>query len=302
MVNKTIGNPLSWSAQRLAGIGHGIGTAADGIASHDMQRPRVRDIGIEDIRIALRKGVDDFVALRSDVMLAVVLYPLIGLFLAAWVVSSGQYHALFPLLAGFPLVGPVAAVGLYEMSRRRERGEPANWAAILDTLRGAVLGPVILMACLLGVVFFAWLYSAAVIWQATLGSQSYDSFTVLLSDVFNTAAGWRLLVIGTVVGFVLATLALCISIVTFPMLLDRRVGVPVALATSMEVVRRNPATVALWGLIVALTLAIGMIPLFVGLIIALPILGHASWHLYRAAVAEPVPFYPSDADLGRGDL
>lgn len=292
MVNKTIGNPLSWSAQRIAGLGHGIGTATEGIASHDMQRPRVRDIGPEQIRSALRKGLDDFMALRSDVMLAVVLYPVIGLFLAAWVIHSGEYYALFPLLAGFPLLGPVAAVGLYEMSRRREKGEPANWGAVIDTLSGAVLGPVLAMALLLGVVFCAWLYSAALIWQATLGGHSYGSFPQLLSDVFSTINGWRLLVMGTAVGFVFATIALCISIVTFPMLLDRRVGVPVALATSIEVVRRNPGTVALWGLIVAVTLAIGMIPLFVGLIIALPILGHASWHLYREAVADPLPLMP----------
>lgn len=292
MVNKTIGNPLSWSAQRIAGIGRGIGTATDGIASHDMQAPRVREIGPEQIRSALSKGVDDFIALRSDVMLAVVLYPVIGLFLAAWVIHSGEYYTLFPLLAGFPLLGPVAAVGLYEMSRRREQGEPANWGAVIDTLSGVVLGPVLAMALLLGIVFSAWLYSAALIWQATLGGQSYGSFMQLLSDVFSTTNGWRLLVLGMAVGFVFATIALCISVVTFPMLLDRRVGVPVALATSIEVVRRNPGTVALWGLIVAVTLAIGMIPLFVGLIIVLPILGHASWHLYREAVADPLPLMP----------
>lgn len=292
MVNKTIGNPLSWSAQRIAGIGHGIGTATDGIASHDMQAPRVRDIGPDQIRTALRKGVEDFIALRSDVLLAVLLYPVIGLFLAAWVIHSGEYYALFPLLAGFPLLGPVAAVGLYEMSRRREQGEPANWGAVFDTLTGVVLGPVLAVAALLGVVFFAWLYSAALIWQATLGGNSYASLGHLAGDVFTTTEGWRLLVLGMAVGFVFATIALCISIVTFPMLLDRRVGVPVALATSIAVVRRNPGTAALWGLVVAVTLAIGMIPLFVGLIIVLPILGHASWHLYREAVADALPPLP----------
>lgn len=116
MTQKTIGNPLSWGVQGLAGAGRGVEAAVEGIVSHDMTQPEINHIGPADIRIALRNGAEDFVALRSDVISAVLLYPVIGFVLAVWAFSAGQVHLLFPLIAGFPLVGPVAAIGLYEMS------------------------------------------------------------------------------------------------------------------------------------------------------------------------------------------
>ena len=285
MARETIGNPLSWSAQRLAGAGRGLGAAVDGIGSHDLTRPEVRRIGTEDIRMALRKGVEDFAALRSDVIVAVALYPVIGFVLAMWTFNSGQIHLLFPLMAGFALVGPVAAVGLYEMSRRRELGEEANWGAAWSRLTGPVLGPVLMLGLGLLAIFFFWLYTAHAIFAATLGPEPYRSLADFLGDTFTTAAGWAMIAAGIGVGFVFAALVLCISLVSFPMLIDRPVGVPVALATSLEVVRRNPRATALWGLIVAVALVAGMIPFFVGLVVVLPVLGHATWHLYRRAVA-----------------
>lgn len=287
MPDKTIGNPLSWSAQRLAGVGHGLGAAVEGIGSHEMTRPVVNHIGVGDIRAALRKGAEDFAALRSDVIMAVALYPVIGFVLAVWAFNAGQPHLLFPLVAGFPLVGPVAAIGLYEMSRRREAGERTDWRAALGTLTGRVLGPVLSLAFLLAVIFVVWLFAAHTIWAATLGPEPYDSIRVFLRDTLTTSAGWAMILLGMGVGFVFAAVVLCVSLVSFPMLIDRPVGVPVALATSLAVVRRNPGAVALWGLVVAVSLMLGMIPFFAGLIVVLPILGHATWHLYRRAVTWP---------------
>jgi len=284
MHGKTIGNPLSWSAQRLADIGRSAGAAVDGVGSHDMTLPEVNEIGLGDIRAALRKGVEEFAALRTDVITAVALYPVIGFVLAAWALHSGQVHLLFPLAAGFPLVGPVAAIGLYEMSRRREQGEDASWTAALATLTGRVLGPVLSLGCLLAVIFALWLFAAHGIWAATLGPEPYDSLLAFLRATFTTSAGWMMIVIGCGTGFLFAVVVLCVSLVSFPMLIDRPVGVPVALITSLAVARRNPGTTALWGLIVTMSLVLGMIPLFVGLIVVLPILGHATWHLYRRAV------------------
>ena len=289
MTRETIGNPLSWSAQSLAGMGRGIGAAVDGIGSHKIARPVVNRIGPADIRAALRQGASDFVALRSDVVAAVVLYPVIGFALAVWAFNAGQVHLLFPLVAGFPLVGPVAAIGLYEMSRRRELGDETDWRAALTTLRGRVLGPVLMLALLLMAIFVTWLFAAHAIWAATLGPEPNDSLRAFLYDTFTTGAGWAMILIGMGVGFVFAAVVLCISLVSFPMLIDRPVGVPVALATSIEVARRNPGTTALWGLIVAISLLLGMIPFFAGLIVVLPILGHATWHLYRRAVSYADP-------------
>lgn len=286
-MTRTIGNPLSWSAQRLADLGHGLEAAVEGIGSHEMVRPEIKKITMSDVRTALRKGAEDFAALRSDVITLVVLYPVIGLVLAAWTLRDGQVHLLFPLVAGFPLVGPVAAVGLYEMSRRREKDAETNWSAALSTLTGRVLGPVLTLGFLLVVLFVLWLVAAHTIWAATLGPARYDSLSVFLHDALTTGAGWTMILVGMGVGFVFAAVVLCISLVSFPMLIDRPVGVPVALATSLAVARHNPRTTALWGLIVAVTLMLGAIPFFTGLIVVLPILGHATWHLYRRAVAYP---------------
>ncbi|MCZ0963468.1 DUF2189 domain-containing protein [Paracoccus benzoatiresistens] len=289
MPHKTIGNPLSWSAQRLAGMGRGLGAAVDGIGSHEMIQPQVNQIGVSDLRAALRQGAEDFAALRSDVIFAVVLYPVIGFVLAVWAFNAGQVHLLFPLVAGFPLVGPVAAVGLYEMSRRREQGEETDWSAALSTLTGRVMGPVLSLGLLLTAIFVVWLFAAHAVWAATLGPEPYDSLLTFFRDTVTTRPGWAMIIVGCGVGFIFAAVVLCLSLVSFPMLIDRPVGVPVALATSLAVARRNPRTTAIWGLIVALSLVAGMIPLFTGLIVVLPILGHATWHLYRRAVSWPQP-------------
>lgn len=293
MPRETIANPLSWSAQRLVGAGHSLGEALDGIGSHEMARPEINRIGVRDIRAALRKGAGDFAALRTDVIVAMILYPVIGFVLAVWAFNAGQVHLLFPLIAGFPLVGPVAAIGLYEMSRRREQGIETDWGAALATLTGRVLGPVLTLALLLTAIFLVWLFAAHVIWANTLGPATYDSILAFIRDTFTTDAGWTMIGVGIGVGFVFAAVVLCIGLVSFPMLIDRPVGVPVALATSFAVARRNPGTTALWGLIVAVLLVLGSIPLLAGLIVVLPILGHATWHLYRRAVSFPDRATPS---------
>ena len=159
--------------------------------------------------------------------------------------------------------------------------------AALTTLRGRVLGPVLMLALLLMAIFVLWLFAAHAIWAATLGPEPSVGLRAFLSATFTTGAGWAMILIGMAVGFVFAAVVLCISLVSFPMLIDRPVGVPMALATSLAVARQNPGTTALWGLTVAVALLLGMIPFFAGLIVVLPILGHATWHLYRRAVSYP---------------
>jgi len=285
-MTRTIGNPLSWLAGATASAGRGASEATDALRSDLTAPPEIRSLTVGDLRTALRKGADDFMALRSDVLFLIAIYPVIGLVLALLAFNTAQSPMLFPLAAGFTLLGPVAATGLYEMSRQRESGIPTGWGAALRALRAQVLGPVLTLALYLTGIFVIWMFMARFVYDITLGPLPPESLGSFVGDVLTTGAGWQMIVLGMGTGFVFAVAVLVISLVSFTMLIDRRAGLPVAVMTSVAVARRNPRVVAIWGLIVAVSMAIGMIPAFLGLVIVLPVLGHATWHLYRAAVVQ----------------
>lgn len=282
--NKTIGNPASWLLHVFGDASHYARDAAHEIKGEPVTPPKVRQIGAEDIRDALRKGARDFAELRTDVLFIVILYPIIGLCLAAFAFQRDLLPLLFPLMSGFALLGPIAAVGLYEMSRRVEKGEPAGIAAAFDVIRSPAIAAILIVGLGLVLTFVAWMLAAYGVFVLTLGPEPPASPTSFLLDIFTTGAGWTMLIVGCAVGFVFAAATLATTIVSIPLLLHRHVGVRVAIETSLEVTKRNPVTVAAWGAIVALFLIVGSIPLFLGLIFAFPILGHATWHLYRSAV------------------
>jgi uncharacterized membrane protein len=281
---KTIGNPLSWTLGALgSAAGYATVVAAPAAADPDA-RPETRVLLLQDLNHALRKGWEDLAAMRSDVMFACMLYPLMGAVLLGLATQGDLTHLLFPVLSGFALVGPVAALGLYELSRRREAGMPVSWAAMFDVLRSPRFPRIVMLSLVNGVIFMIWLLLADAIHAATLGTERVLSLGALLTDAVTTPAGWAMVVIGTGVGFVLAAAVLAVSVVSFPLLLDRDVSLPVAVMTSVRVARENPVVIAGWGLIVAGLLVVGIVPLLLGLVVVLPLLGHATWHLYRAAV------------------
>lgn len=253
------------------------------VASATHAHPSIRAIEPKDLRDALIKGLEDFCAMPTYAIFIVAIYPIVGLVMIRLTFGYDMLPLVFPLMAGFPLIGPFAAIGMYELSRRREQGLGVSWNALKDFHSTCIWG-IIALGAMLVAMFFAWLGSALLIYRIAFDDWVPPSIGVFASQVFTTLPGWTLIVVGCGVGFVFAVVAFAISVVSFPMLLDRDVGPVEAMLTSVNAVRANPKTMALWGLIVVGSLVIGMLPFFIGLALVLPVLGHATWHLYRKVV------------------
>ena len=284
----TIRNPVEWAVDQLKHVAQAVRSVSGSIrgaeAGPDRPLPAVRRISVADLGDALTKGLDDFRTFRTDVAFLCIVYPVVGIILASFAFRQDLLPLLFPIGSGFALVGPIAAVGLYEMSRRREQGVVATWADAFGMVRSPSFGAIVVLGLVLLSIFLLWVLTAQVIYVFTLGPEPPSSIATFAGDVLTTGAGWALVVMGMGVGFVFALVVLTISVVSFPMLLDRDVGLGVAVSTSVRVVVANPRPMAVWGMIVAGSLVIGSIPLFLGLIVIMPVLGHATWHLYRKVV------------------
>ncbi len=259
--------------------------------------PHIRTIGPADLKAALASGIDDFRAMATThVIFLSLIYSIIGLILARAAFGYDLVPLLFPLAAGFALIGPIAAIWLYELSRRREQGLDVAWYHAFDVVRSPSAGAIVVLGLMLLVLFSVWVAIAQAIYIANFGYQAPASIGQFIRDVFTTRAGWTMILVGNAVGFIFALVAFALSVVSFPLLIDRNVGVSAAIATSVGVVAKNPVTMAMWGLIVAAALVIGSIPGFLGLAIVMPVLGHATWHLYRRAVerdsAPPIQYRP----------
>jgi uncharacterized membrane protein len=261
----------------------------------DIATPVIRSIHLSDLRDALALGWDDFKAVPSHAIILCVIYPVLGLVMARMVLGYSVLPLLFPLAAGFALIGPFAALGLYELSRRRERGEEASAWHAFGVLRAPSFGAMLALGTMLLTLFVVWVATANAIYVAIFGHTPAASIPDFVSRIFTTSDGYKLILVGCGVGFLFAVVALCTSVVAFPLMLDRHATAPDAIRTSLRVVLKNPVAMAAWGLIVAALLVIGSLPLFVGLAVVLPVLGHATWHLYRKVV-EPDPNPPQEEE------
>lgn len=286
----SIRNPVEWGVDQVKRAGEALEEAAGAVRRAQSElhspAPSVARIRVADLKAALAAGLDDFAASRTDVVLLCLVYPVLGLILVRFASGHQMLPLLFPLASGFALVGPFAAIGLYEMSRRREQGAAIGWADAFGVIRAPAIASIVLLGVVLMAIFLLWLVAAEAIYRLTLGPEAPVSATAFIHDVFLTRAGWIMIAVGIGVGFLFAVVVLAIGAVSFPLLLDRAAGLDTAVATSVHAVLANPGPMALWGLIVAAGLVLGSIPFLLGLVVVLPVLGHATWHLYRRLVPQ----------------
>src|SRR5437016_5285863 len=246
--------------------------------------PVVRSIGVRDLRDALAMGLQDFWAMPTHVIFLGLIYPVVGLVLFRAMFGYDLIPLLYPLAAGFPLVGPLAAIGLYELSRRRELGLDTSWRHAFDIIHSPSIRAIAAVGLLLLVIFGVWIAVAQAIYETNFGQEPVVALNAFARRVFTTPEGQNLIVVGNLVGFLFAVLAFSLSVVSFPLLLDRNVGAAVAMFTSISAVLRNPFPMAAWAIFVAGMLVIGSVPFFFGLAVVMPVLGHSTWHLYRKVV------------------
>ncbi len=268
-------------------------------------QPSIREIGVSDILEALKEGLDDFKEMPTHLVFLCLIYPIVTLIFARAYAGYDIVPLVFPLLAGYTLIGPLVATGMYELSRRRENGLDYSRRHVFDILQYPSVGSIAMLGIVLMFIYIVWLSGAQIIYEANFGRSAglvplrvIDSAqnapvmaapeTVMefANQLFTTTAGWMLIVVGCAVGLVFAVTVLALSVVSFPMILDRNVSAMMAARTSIRAVAANPVTMAIWGIVVAVALLIGSLPFFVGLAIVLPVLGHATWHLYRKTVGD----------------
>ena len=252
--------------------------------------PVVRRIRFADLEDALARGFDDFMAMPTHALFLCVIYPIVGVVLGVLTFGYGQMSLLYPLVAGFALIGPLAAIGLYDLSRQRERGGAVDFVRAFEIVHHPSFGAIVVLGLALAAIFFVWVGIAQWLYVANFGPAPITSISDFVHQMLTTSQGWRVIILGNGIGFLFALVVLTFSVVSFPLLLDRDVGAVEALITSYRAVRENPMVMAVWGLIVGLALFIGSLPFLVGLAVVLPVLGHATWHLYRKVVApDPRP-------------
>lgn len=243
-----------------------------------------QDLKVSDLGLALAAGWADFKAYPAFGLFFGAIYVIAGLFLSYALFNWGEVAWLVPAAAGFPLLAPFAAVGLYEVSRRRESGLPMSWGAILGALRGRGDDQILSMGVIVFVAFGFWLTVAHGIFaiflaEAGVGAESFE--------LFLTTAGIMMLVVGSIVGALMALAFYAITVVSLPMLVDREVDFITAIIVSLGTMRSNRFVMLIWAFVIAALLFVAMVPLFIGLFVVLPMLGHATWHLYRRAVGSP---------------
>ncbi len=267
----------------------GAAPMGGGAVENPPKAPVIRTIGWSDLSEVFTAGVRDFQAAPAFGLAFGGFYAAGGLLVLWFLFGQGLAYLAYPLTAGFALVGPFAAAGLYEVSRRRERGEPLAWRAVLGAVWGQGGRELAWMAFVCVFILIIWMYQVRLLLALFLGLKTPPTLAGFLQVVLTTPEGLMFLAVGHVVGAALALLTFSLTVVSFPLLLDRDHDFITAMITSVQAVLRNPGPMLGWAAIVVGLLVVGIAPFFLGLVVVLPVLGFSTWHLYRRLVAPVAP-------------
>jgi uncharacterized membrane protein len=255
--------------------------------------PVVRRISVMDVAEAFGRGLRDFQAMPLYGLLVGGIYAAGGILIVLCVTALGMSYLAYPLAAGFALIGPFVAIGLYEVSRRRERGEPVRWGDLWQTMRSR--SEIGWMAFVTLFIFIMWMYQVRFLTALFLGlNASFSSLQQFITQVLTTNEGLVFLMVGNLFGAALAAILFSLTVVSFPLLLERDLDFVTAMITSVRSVVTSPVPMLGWAAVITVLLIIAALPFFLGLVIVLPVLGHTTWHLYRRIVA-PVEAAPQTA-------
>ncbi|MDN2564960.1 DUF2189 domain-containing protein [Aquibium sp. A9E412] len=247
--------------------------------------PEVRAIGIDDVAASLSAGIADFVRQPLFGLFFGGVFAVVGVVIALALTVWDMPWMIYPFAIGFPLVGPFAAVGLYEVSRQLERGRTPRWGEVLTVVWAQRARELSWMAFVMLFVFWVWMYQVRLLIALFLGRMSFSTLDRFAEVVLTTTQGWTFLAVGHVVGAALALALFSLTVISMPLLLERETDFVTAMITSVRAVFASPVVMLGWGVVVTLAVLAACVPFFVGLFIVLPVLGHATWHLYRRAVA-----------------
>ncbi|MEL6837948.1 MAG: DUF2189 domain-containing protein [Pseudomonadota bacterium] len=245
----------------------------------------INKVTVDDIKASLNAGFADFLARPFMSGFFGLFYAVFGILFVWCLVWLGMVWLVIPALVAFPLVAPFACAGLYEMSRRLQKGESFGWSDILTVMARQRKREMGWMAFVTVFILWVWFYQFRTLLVVILQDSSFSDLDGFLNIVFFTPEGWTFLVIGTCVGAALAAILFSVTVIAMPMLLDREIDFVSAMLTSIRVVLENPLVMLTWAAIITVTMLLSLLPAFLGLIFTLPILGHTTWHLYGRAVS-----------------
>lgn len=246
--------------------------------------PAVAALSVSDMHQCLFEGMSDFARAPVYGIFFGAVFALAGLAIVAALTWWQIPWLIYPFAIGFPLIGPFAAAGLYEVSRRLETGQPLSWGTVLPVVwaqRGRELS---WMAFVMLFVFWIWMYQIRLLVALFLGRLSFSTLDRFLTIVFTTTEGWIFLAVGHVVGAAISLGLFSITVISIPLLMERNIDFVTAMITSIKTVAASPAVLLGWGVVVTVSMLVACVPFFLGLLVVLPVLGHTTWHIYRRAV------------------